>query len=314
MHGQARAYLGWARETMQGLDHLFTHGFVWWREGQYALNNGKWADGEKAYQHAVDISERLGDRRNWAFALINQARVAYLQGQHELAIKRCVAVYQNGLVNDHFEHQSWGLSGQALSLLQLGKITQAAALLERALSLTNLIVDSGIAEQSTQGALAVVYLERGEFEKARKAADRTARLLDEASVRIAPSFDSYSAVAYVYLSLWERAETPPEKSEMRAHARKACHALNQFALTYPIAKSRALLWQGLYEWLSGKPRSAHENWQKGLVAAREMGMPYDEALTHLEIGRHSSGVEQELNVTRANAIFERIGRTVDTDK
>jgi tetratricopeptide (TPR) repeat protein len=255
----------------------------------------------------------LGDRRNWAFALINQGKIAHLRGQYELAIKRCADIYQNGLANDHFEHQSWGLSGQAVSLFHLGKITQAADLLEKAVSVDDLIADSGVAEQSTQGTLAAVYLQKGELEKARNAADKTARLLEQASVRIAPSFDSYSFVAYVYLALWEKSGTQLEKSEMKSLARQACRALHQFARTYPIARSRSLLWQGLYDWLNGNPRSAHKNWQKSLAAAQKMSMPYDEALAYREIWRHAIGVERETNLARANEIFERLGVLLDVD-
>jgi tetratricopeptide (TPR) repeat protein len=249
----------------------------------------------------------LGDRRNWAFALINQGRLAHFQGQFELAIKRSADVYQNGRASNHLEHQAWGLNGQAMSLLRLGKTTQAADLLEKALTLYALIADSGIAEQSTRGTLAVIYLQKGELQKARNAADKTAQLLKQASVRIAPSFDSYSNVAYVYLVLWEKSRTQREISEMKTLALQACRALHQFARTYPIAKSRSLLWQGLYDWLDGKPRSAHKNWQKSLAAAHELSMPYDQALTYREIGRHTTGAERELNLARAHEIFSRLG-------
>ncbi|HEX5807837.1 MAG TPA: AAA family ATPase [Anaerolineales bacterium] len=313
MHTLAQDYLRRARATLTGLDHLYTQAFVLWREGQYALNNGKWEDGEKAYQQALEISDRLGDRRNWAFALINQGRLAHFRGQFEQSIKRCADVYRNGRANNHAEHQVWGLNGQAVSLVHLGKTAQAAELLEEALTLFDLIAHSGTAEQSTQGTLAVTFLLKGELENARRAADKTARLLKQASVRIAPSFDSYSNVAYVYLVLWEKSRTQRERSEMKPLARQACRALHKFARTYPIARSRALLWQGLYDWLNGKPRSAQKNWQKSLAAAQKLSMPYDEALAYREIGRHASGAERDLNLIRANELFERLGVALDTD-
>lgn len=313
MHALALSYFRRARATLTGLDHLYTQAFVLWREGQYALNNGKWEDGEKAYQLALEISDRLGDRRNWAFALVNQGRLAHFRGQFDLSIKRCADVYQSGQARNHLEHQAWGLNGQAVSLLHLGKITQAAELLEKALALYALIADSGTAEQSTLGTLAAVYLKKGELEKARHAADKTARLLKQASVRIAPSFDSYSNVAHVYLALWEKSGTQREKSEMKALAGRACLALRKFARTYPIAKARALLWQGLYDWLDGKPRSAQKNWHKSLAAAQKMSMPYDEALVYREMGRHAAGSERDLNLAHANEIFGRLGVALDAD-
>lgn len=314
LHTLAQNYFRRARATLTGLDHLYSQAFVLWREGQYALNNGKWEAGEKAYQQALEISDRLGDRRNWAFALINQGRLAHFRGQFELSIKRSADVYQNGRARNHLEHQAWGLNGQAVSLFQLGKTTQAADLAEQALTLFELIADSGTAEQSTHGTLAVTYLKKGEFEKARNAADKTDGLLKRTSVRIAPSFDSYSNVVYVYLALWERSGTQHEKSEMKLLAEQACRALHKFARTYPIAKSRTLLWQGLYDWLDGKPHSAQKNWQKSLAVAQKMSMPYDEALAYREIGRHATGAERELNLVRANEIFSRLGVALDADK
>lgn len=113
--------------------------------------------------------------------------------------------------------------------------------------------------------------------------------------------------------LWEKAETEREKSEMKALAQQACRALHKFARTYPIARARAFLWQGLYDWLDGKPRSAQKNWQKSLAAAQKLSMPYDEALVYREIGRHDTGSKRDLNLARANEIFGRLGVALDAD-
>jgi class 3 adenylate cyclase/tetratricopeptide (TPR) repeat protein len=292
MHILAQDYFRRAHATLTGLDHLSTQAYVLWQEGQVAVKNGKWEDAEKAYQQAVEISDRLGDRRNWATALCVLGWIAHYQGQFELCVKRFAEVYQNGQASNHIEHQVWGLNGQAVSLLRLGKITEAADMMEKVLKLFDLIADSGLAEQNTQGILTVTYLHEGKLEKARNAADKTARLLKQAFIPIAPSFDSYSNVAYIYLALWERSETLREKSEMKLFARQACRALHQFSWIHPIAKSRVLLWQGLYDWLNGKPRSAQEKWKKSLATAQKMSMPYDEALAYREIGRHTIGADQ----------------------
>ena len=306
MQSMAQAYFRRAHATLTGLDHLSTLSFVLWQEGQVAVKNGQWEEAEKAYQQAVEINDRLGDRRNWVTALCVLGWIAHYQGQFELCIKRFAEVYQNGQANNNVEHQVWGLNGQAVSLLRLGRIREAASLMEKVLRLFDQIADSGLAEQNTQGILTVTYLHEGELEKARNAAEKTARLLKEALIPIAPSFDSYSNVANLYLVLWERAGAQPEAAEMKTLARQACHAFNQFAQIHPIAKSRSLLWQGSYDWLDGKPGSAQKNWQKSLVEAQKLSMPYDEALAYREIGRHASASERDLNLARANEIFERL--------
>lgn len=307
MQTWAQDYFRRAHATLNGLDHLATHSFVLWQEGQVAVKNGKWEEAEKAYQQAVEINDRLGDRRNWTTAMCVLGWIAHYQGQFELCIKRFAEVYQNGQASNNVEHQVWGLNGQAVSLLRLGKITQAADMMEKVLKLFDLIADSGLAEQNTQGILTVTYLHEGEIEKARNAAEKTARLLKEAFIPIAPSFDSYSNVAYIYLVLWERSGTQGETSDIKALARQACRALNQFAQIHPIGKSRAFLWQGLYDWLDGKTRSAQKNWQKSLLEAQKLSMPYDEALAYREIGRHTTDAKRDLNLARANEIFSLLG-------
>ncbi|HAV76749.1 MAG TPA: hypothetical protein DCX53_05275 [Anaerolineae bacterium] len=314
MQNLAQAYFHRAHATMAGLDHLFTRSFVLWQEGQVALKNGQWEHAEKAYQESVEISNRLGDHRNWATALCVLGWAAHYQGQFELCIKRFAEVYQNGQAANNVEHQVWGLNGQAVSLLRLGKITEAADMMEKVLGLFASIADSGLAEQNTQGILTITYLHEGDLEKARNAAEITTRLLKDALVPIAPSFDSYSNVAYLYLVLWERAETPHEKTEMKSLARQACRALNQFAQIHPIGKSRAFLWQGSYDWLDGKPQSAQKNWGKSLAAAQALSMPYDEALAYREIGRHASGSDRDFNLAHANEIFERLGIAQDANE
>jgi len=177
MQGMAQAYFQRAHATMTGLDHLFTRSYVLWQEGQVALKNGKWEEAEKDYQEAVEISNRLEDLRNWATALCVLGWAAHYQGQFELCIKRFGEVYQNGLVNNNVEHQVWGLNGQAVSLLRLGRISEAAEMMQKVLKLFDSIGDSGLAEQNTGGILTITYLHEGQIEKARNAADKTARLL-----------------------------------------------------------------------------------------------------------------------------------------
>lgn len=313
IQGLAQGYFQRAHTAMDGLDHLMTRSFVLWQEGQVSLKNGKWQEAEKAYQEAIEINSRLGDRRNWVTALSVLGWIAHYQGQFELCIKRFADVYQDGLADNNVEHQVWGLNGQAVSLLRLGRIPEAASMMEKVLALFGMIADSGLAEQNTQGILTITHLHEGEFEKARNAANKTSQLLKKAPVPIAPSFDSYSNVAYLYLALWEKAETSQKRAEMKSFAREATRALNKFSGIHPIATSRAFLWQGLYDWLNGNPNSAHKNWQRSLKTSQNMSMPYDEALAYREIGRHAAGSERDLHLARANEIFTRLNVVSDAD-
>ena len=62
--------------------------------------------------------------------------------------------------------------------------------------------------------------------------------------------------------------------------------MDKFANVFPLGQPRALIWKGLYQWLTGDVRQAYALWQSGLSVAQQQALPYDQALAHYELGRH----------------------------
>jgi hypothetical protein len=75
-----------------------------------------------------------------------------------------------------------------------------------------------------------------------------------------------------------------------------------------------LLWQGLYTWLEGRPRRAHQTWHNALAAASDHAMPYEQALAHYEIGRHSTGAARREHLAQAAELCARLGAACDLDR
>lgn len=71
------------------------------------------------------------------------------------------------------------------------------------------------------------------------------------------------------------------------------------------------LWQGLYEWLSGHPRKAHQAWRKSLAAAQRLAIPYEQTLVYYEPGRHAAEPERTTYLAQACRIFAHVGATYD---
>jgi tetratricopeptide (TPR) repeat protein len=307
MHALARGYFRRAGLTLIGLDDPPALASVLYQTGMYLIGIGRWEESERAFQQALVIFDHLGDWRNWALTLNCLAFLAYFRGQFEQSIQGYADIYKKGQASNHVEHQTWGLNGQAMNLFRLGRTTQATDLLEKALPLYAVISDSILTEILSQGMLATAQLRQGQLEQARNAADSAAHLLTKASIPVFTSLDTYSTVTNVYLVLWEKAQTAQERSQIKVLAGQACRSLHRFARTYPIAQPRSWLWQGLYHWLDNKPDQARRAWRKSLIAAQRLTMPYDEAMAHYEIGRHSTGDERESNFTRASEIFDRLG-------
>ena len=66
---------------------------------------------------------------------------------------------------------------------------------------------------------------------------------------------------------------------------------------------RAWLWQGLYEWLAGKPGKARKAWHKSLAAAERLAMRYEQGLAHYEIGGCLGKLRSALKISEPPTVF-----------
>jgi hypothetical protein len=103
---------------------------------------------------------------------------------------------------------------------------------------------------------------------------------------------------------------------LKSKARQAGKALQKFVRVFPIGQPRAWLYRGQQAWLSGRQGTAQKAWQKSLVTAKRLSMPYEQGLAHLEIGRHvpASGkslTAREQHLAQAHDIFTKLGASPD---
>jgi hypothetical protein len=121
------------------------------------------------------------------------------------------------------------------------------------------------------------------------------------------SFPGSSAVAEFYLARWETGEALPDGRSAAELARWACRYLTGYARRFEPAHPRALLFTGRVDWIGGRRRRALRAWQRSLASARELGMPYDEALAHGELAaRLESTAARREHATRAASLFESL--------
>jgi tetratricopeptide (TPR) repeat protein len=277
--------------------------------GFYYAGVGKWAKAIELFDQILDISQRLGDRRLWVSAMSNLAPIHYYRGEFASGAGVAAALYAVG----HDQHsQAQGLQWQAKCLFCLGKFDEVTAHLDElqtALGEGSEIVDEAM-KIGVQGLRAAVYLRQGApqraFEAAGLAADMAARSMPSSYGVLS----GYANPAEVYLALWEAGYPQPDLDRL---ARRACKLTRSFARVLPIGRPRALLWDGLYAWLAGRPDRAHEAWQQSLAAAGRLEMPYDEGLAHYEIGRHlpAGDPARAEHLARARELFERVGAAHD---
>jgi class 3 adenylate cyclase/tetratricopeptide (TPR) repeat protein len=282
-HKLARAYGRRAVQTAKDVGESWPLAYALFITSVYAIGTGAWDEIQTALQEAGDSFERLGDRRLLGDNRTVQAMSCLYRGDFSAA-RTFDEVQAEGMANHNVQHQVWGLIGKAECSLRKGRPAEAEELLGSALTLLTDYPDR--AEQlRARGLLAVAHLRRGDRDAARRGADQTAELIRQFFAPTAHYLlEGYAGPAEVMLSLSETGDA--SRGTIRA-ARRACRSLRKFARVFPIGEPRARLLQGRYEWLSGRTGKARRSWEKSLLASTRLGMVFEEALAHREIGRHA---------------------------
>jgi eukaryotic-like serine/threonine-protein kinase len=165
------------------------------------------------------------------------------------------------------------------------------------------------------GLQAQIYLRHGDTRLAMEAAEVATTTLGAQPPTVYFVLGGYAGPAEVYCTLYEKEQASAKhgSSQLVKLARRSCKALRRFASVFLIARPSASLWQGLYNWLDGKPDKAHREWAKRLAYASQYAMPYDEERAHYQIGRHlpEGDLARREHLTLAAAIFERLCAAYD---
>jgi tetratricopeptide (TPR) repeat protein len=163
----------------------------------------------------------------------------------------------------------------------------------------------------TNGQIALGYLRLGQEEKALAHAERVLSLSEKISPTVYSMDIGFSGVADVYFELWEKAiqSKRTDSDYLRQCAEKAVKLLRAFEKVFPIGQPVTPVYQGWYEWLTGKPDAAIKTLTKGLEAAQKFQMRYEEGLIRLKLAMYAQGnlEARKTNLGRAIELFEQMG-------
>jgi class 3 adenylate cyclase/tetratricopeptide (TPR) repeat protein len=285
IHRLARIYDRRARRVAEQLNDPSSLAWVLFTTAVYRAGIGEWAQAQESFERINEIAQYLGDRRRWAESSANLAIVLYYRGNYMRSSQLFAEVNEAANRNGDLQAQGWGLSGQGQNAIRLGQLDKAIKWLEAREAL--LAKNQNEVDFEVYGFLAVAYLRCDQIVVARQAAKTAGQMIANVSPTSYYSLDAYAYAAEVYLALWEAGDmSMSEREATQELARQACRALHKHARVFPMGQPAAWLCQGSYDWLSHKPASAQALWHKSLAAARQLSMPFEEALALYEIGRH----------------------------
>lgn len=309
----AHTYAGRARAIAEAVGDLPALAYVLEIVGVYEAGRGHLRKAWQLFESAVEVAERTGDRRRWEEVLANLGFLSHHEGRYEESYGHYGALLDSGRTRGDVQTESWGLIGQARSLLSFGQTEAAEALIvagRKVIERSAKLIDRSI-EAEAHGFTALVHLRRGQYEAARESADVILAMVERSPLFSFYSMQVYATAAEVYLACWERLRGQSERDCERARrsAFAALRALKRFASAFPIAEPLALIWYGVGEWLADRPRHARHllEW-----AATQRRMPYGAALARYQLGRLlASGEEARAYLERAAEGFEALEAAYD---
>ncbi|HYO68841.1 MAG TPA: hypothetical protein VEU33_22440 [Archangium sp.] len=309
LHPLARAYFRRVQGEGQGVDDPSATAFGLIAESMYHSCFARWEQASARASEAKRVLMRLGVRGELELAEMLLANVEHYTGHFEEAAARFASIRESARKRGHFQHEVWSTHTQARSLLVLGRLDEAMALLREAVGMLPGKHDP-LSHIICGGLLGMAHLQREEWERAGDEADKVMELARRYPPMLYTEIHGYEGAARVYLALWERERVPGQKPPPVAEkAKRACARLSSFAVRFPLAGAVALRCTGRMHWLLGHEWRARSAWKRSARLAREMGMPYDEAMAWLELARTSApgSPEGEESVRQAVEGFSRLG-------
>jgi eukaryotic-like serine/threonine-protein kinase len=267
---------------------------------------GAWPAAESCLARAASAFGRMGQLRFTEECTALLAVADCYRGRHGPAADGFGKVVASSRDRHDLLSLHWGLAGRAEALLRRsGEDGPALELLEESRTLFG---DLPAAERlRVHAGLGLVHLRRGNDAEAGAAV--RAGLAEAAQAGMLRMWlgEALTMLAEVALALQARGHDP-------AVAADADDLLRGFAAGCPVAEARALRVTGLRQWQAGRRPRAVRAWRRSLDAARRLDLPYDEAMAHLQLGRHLGPTEatpggwgREEHLARSRELLAALG-------
>ncbi|GEM_PF-494229 len=337
MHWLAPRYGRLAEEVARSVQDPASLAWVLEVLAIYWMGVGAWDRAEAAAEEAAELARQLKDPRRWEECNVILAGHRYHRGRVDQAVLLWEGVRQSAQRRGDSQSEAWAASGQAKCCLKRAQawllsrevsdpsrkadqeavtelLVQGLELIQESLELRRQRTGPGTS-LGEYGTLASLHWALGQEAAALEAAQEARRIMGRISPTTYNNVEGYSGAAEVFLRLWQRSVLGVQGSRgaggwpvsrLERSGREALGSLKRYARVFPIARPRALLWEGLLRHLQGKPGRAQALWRQGIQEARRLGLVHEEALLHAELGRHLPGQhpKRSHHLDRAQALFQ----------
>lgn len=312
---RSKVYFARARRNAEAANDPTELSIALYHEATFHVGEGEWELSRTIATRALDLLGAIENQQESEIVHTVMAHAEYCLGRYEDSVARCRRVSDSARARANVQHEAWGLYAGARSLIRLGRVTDARAHLDRALSLLVRRPEPP-SELISFSLRALANLRDGYLADAERDADQALERIERRSSPMIFSVgDAYAAVADVYLTLWERSGVTVRRGSapLSRRASLAFGALRRFARVFPIGRPALLLTSGRLARLKGDERAAEERFDRAAEIAAALAMPYEQATAKWLLGDLPGGRTAGRRALReaARRDFERLGCTAD---
>ena len=198
-----------------------------------------------------------------------------------------------------------GLSSLGLGQELRGEFEESIASLNKAIELAEAVPDH-LFRILAGSRLGKCYFRMGDLERSITVLKQTEDYRTAHGVK-GFEYETPMELFRTYLAAAEQG-AGAHKEEYLRRAKRACKEVLKSTKVYRYCLPEAMMLQGRYKWIRGKPLAAQEWWERSIKAGEEMGTRYYLGMSHLEMGRRLNDRE---HLQQAETIFAEIGAKFD---
>jgi class 3 adenylate cyclase len=277
----------------------------------YLLGEGRWQITKERFEEAIDGFKLVGDRRREIECTCLLSTFQHYRGNFVERVRLGQQVFQLAQASGDLQAQAWGLLDQIESLLHLGDFQRVETL---GAALRSHLGQSiyGADEIMAYGLLAALELRVGRIEGALGYADKALAVMMAVTPTLVYNLEAYAAIADVYLTC-SGLDREKARNDFTMRAKQAGDCLRRFARVFRVARPRAKLISGREKLLAGDVKAALQESRESLQLAKQLEMPYEQALAHRQIAEllPESDARRSDELDHAQQLFERLSTRYD---